>query len=280
MIRNACRGIAAVTIALASTFVTAPALHAGEAPAQKPLALSEVVPALEAKDLDGGAWRLADARLVTPETALEGVLAAARKLGATDPKATDEIGSSPAFKAGDAKDPAKVAALARAAGGPLGLVADEATVTGWKTFADAAAWVAAGAKAPLVLVCWSPACPTSKMYESRLVEVATRTGARMILIASNATDSEEASRARVAEVKLPFRVLVDADQRLTDMLGGRKTPHVFVLDATGALRYAGGIDDDAASTKEADKRVSWLRNAVVSLTEGRAPDVLLTTPKG
>lgn len=273
-------GLAALAIALASTLVTSPALHAGDAPAPKPLALAEVAPALEAKDLDGGAWRLADARLVTPEKALEDVLAAARKLGATDPKPTDEIGTSPAFRTGDAKDPAKVAALARAAGGPLGLVTDDATVAGWTTFADAAAWVAAGAKAPLALVCWSPACPTSRMYEQRLVEIATSTGARMILIASNATDSEEASRTRVADAKLPFRVLLDADQRVTDVLGGRKTPHVFVLDATGALRYAGGIDDDAASTKGADKRATWLRDALVSLTEGRAPNVLLTTPKG
>jgi len=275
-----CRGIAALAIALAASMVAAPVLHAGEEPSRKSLALSEVAPALEAKDLDGGVWRLADARLVTPETALEGVLAAARKLGATEQKATDEIGTSPAFQAGDAKDPAKVAALARAVGGPLGLVADETTVAGWKTFADAAAWVVAGAKAPLVLVCWSPSCPTSKLYEPRLVEIAARTGARMVLIASNATDSVEASRARVTEVKLPFRVLVDADQRLTDVLGGRRTPHVFVLDATGALRYAGGIDDDSTSAKEEGNRATWLRDAVVSLTEGRAPNVLLTTPKG
>ena len=275
-----CAGPTARVLGLAAlvTTLALPAL-AGE-PSRKPMALAEVAPALEAKDLDGATWRLADARLVTSGRAEEAVLSAARGLGETEPKATDELGTLATLRKGDGLDPEKVAALARAVGRPLGLVAGEATTAGWKTLADVAAWAEAGAKAPLVLVCWSPGCPTSRMYEQRLVEIATGAGARLVLVASNATDSDEACRARVKEAKLPFRVLLDPDQAITDVLGGRKTPHAFVLDATGALRYAGGVDDDAASSRPPDRRASWLRDAVVALTEGRMPDVLMTSPKG
>src|SRR5262249_32120319 len=43
--------------------------------------------------------------------------------------------------------------------------------------------------------------------------------------------------------KLPFPVLKDADQKVADLFGAKRTPEAFVVDATGAVRYRGRIDD-------------------------------------
>jgi hypothetical protein len=102
----------------------------------------------------------------------------------------------------------------------------------------------------------------------------------MYLVASNATDAADDIKSYVETKELPFRVLLDGEQKLTDVFGGKRTPHVFVLDAKNVLRYAGTVDNDAPMTEPEEKRVAYLDLALGALAEGRLPEILMTTPVG
>lgn len=272
--------LAAAPVALAGDPPATPAPNPGPAPGDV-LAIGEKAPDLTATDLEGKPFALATARAVTADDALAAVNAAAKTMGATAAlAATDGLEKVPGLKDDAGLVKAKVAALAVAAGRTHGLVADETTVAEWKTVGDVATWVGKAADAPIVFVCWSPKCPTSKLFEERLVAAAARRGARMYLVASNATDAADDLKSYVETKELPFRVLVDAEQKLTDVFGGKRTPHVFVLDAKNVLRYGGTVDNDAPMTEAEEKRISYLDLALAALGEGRLPEILLTTPVG
>lgn len=270
----------AVALVTGLTILAAASARAEEAQARRPLGIGETLPTFEAKDVDGRAFDLAKARAVTPEQALAAVAGVAKARGAADVTRETRLDAIPGLAKGAARDPEATQAFLGDVGRPFGLVADAAKATAWATLGDVAAWVEGAGKAPLLLVAWSSTCPTCKLYEERLVTMATATGARVYLLASNWNDEDAQIRTAVAERKIPFPVLLDRDQRVTDVLGGRKTPHVFAFDATNVLRYAGGIDSDPALQEEESKRATWLADALRALADGRSFDVLLTTPKG
>jgi thiol-disulfide isomerase/thioredoxin len=254
----------------------------GDDPTPGPsLEIGETLPAFQAPDLDGRVFDFGKARSAGAEEALAAVAEAAKACGATGVTRETALDAIPGLAKDGAADAEARRTFAGAVGRPFGLVPDPEKVAAWKTAGDAAAWVEGAAKAPIVFVAWSSGCPTCRMYEERLAAAASSTGSRVYLLACNWNDPDEAIRAAVTERKLPFPVLIDRDQKVTGVLGGRKTPHVFVLDATNTLRYAGAIDNDAALQGDPAKRAEWMKDALAALAEGRSSfDVLLTTPKG
>jgi|GEM_PF-2253640 len=285
------RSALVTALALVPAAIAAPSARAADAPpvaappvaapAVRPLAVGEKAPDFTAADLDGKPFALATARTITAADALAAVNAAARTLGAKADLAADAaLTTIPDLQGGDGLVPSKVVALGNAAGRVHGLVADEASVAAWKTVGDVVAWVEGAAAAPIVFVCWSPKCPTSKLYEERLFATVARRGARVYALGSNATDSADDLKGYVETKELPLRVLVDAEQKVTDVFGGKRTPHVFVLDGKNFLRYAGTIDSDAPMTEAEEKRIAYLDLALAALGEGRLPEILMTTPVG
>ena len=246
----------------------------------KGLSIGDAAPAMEAKDLDGKAWSLADARSIPHERALAAVLDAAKAFGSADAKPEDAIDRLPGVIRGSAVDPAKRLAFVQAAGHAFGLIASTATTQAWKALAEVVAWIEGSAAAPIVLMCWASGCPTAELYEERVAEAFATTKARLFMLACDANDPDRSIRKKVDEDHVPYRILMDKEQRLTDVLGGRRTPHVFLFDEKNVLRYAGSIDNDPASTEPAGKRAEWLKEALLAVTEGRSVDVLLTAPKG
>ena len=58
------------------------------------------------------------------------------------------------------------------------------------------------------------------------------------------------ANAYLAEVKAkPTAYLLDPDGKAGHAYGARTTPHMYVIDAEGNLRYAGGIDSIASADK-------------------------------
>jgi hypothetical protein len=193
------------------------------------------------------------------------------------PKETDAIESVPGAK----DDPEKRAAFLQHAARPSGLLARGKAVEGLKTLGEVADWIVTASGAPLVFMEWSTKCPTSRGYEERLLGIIERTGARLYLLASNQvgeTDAEVKDYVEAAEI--PFPVLLDREQVACNCLGGKRTPHVFLLDAKNALRYQGAIDNDPGEEKEPAQRAHWLEDAIRSLVEAREVNVLMTSPKG
>ena len=128
----------------------------------------------------------------------------------------------------------------------------------------------AGAK--LVIVdFWSTKCPVSRAYEGRLKAIAedyASKGVKVVAVMSNQTESASDVKAYLAETPLPYPVLIDAGSKIADLYGGQTTPHVFVVDPSGKIRYTGGIDDGA---KAPDTPKPLLRDALDALLAGKEP---------
>ena len=261
--------------ALASLGVAAVAAE----PGSRPYAVGDAVADFTATDAEGVAFSLAKAREVTAADAHAAVVAAAKAAGATaEPKAEDSVGSLPGVRKGDTVDSQAVLAFVRAAGRPFGLRASEKTAAGLATIGDVEAWIVGAAQAPIVLAFWSPKCPAVKEYRERFEAVVEESGARAFVVASNFND--DAATVKAAAAEQGWRAFVDADARVADLFGAKRTPHVFVLDAKNRLRYAGAIDDDQHMQKPEAARTNWLADALASVSRERPLAVLMTEPVG
>lgn len=103
-----------------------------------------------------------------------------------------------------------------------------------------------------VLLFVSAQCPCSQGYDARFKAFAEAYSSRKVrFLAINAGADETVADAEAHRVRagFPFPVLKDTDLLLTDRIGAKVTPEVFVLDDDGAVRYSGRLDD----SRDADK---------------------------
>lgn len=131
----------------------------------------------------------------------------------------------------------------------------------------------------MVLNFWSADCPHCKRLDERIVLL--RPGwadrVRVWWIAPN--DCEDAaSLRRAARRRAASPVLRDAGQAIADRLGAQTTPHLFVIDALGMLRYAGAPDDVTLRHRVATR--DYLGGAVDALLRDESPDPGSTAPYG
>lgn len=131
----------------------------------------------------------------------------------------------------------------------------------------------------LVLCFWSAECPHSARADRAVAEMALAWGGAVQVwpIAPNGNESEERIRSIAQERGLPV-VLLDRDQRAGRLLGALTTPHVFLADDCGVLRYRGAVDDVGFGRPTPTR--SYLGEAVASLLAGRGPDPAETAPFG
>jgi peroxiredoxin len=80
---------------------------------------------------------------------------------------------------------------------------------------------------------------------------------------------------------LPTAVLLDPTGAVGRLYAAKTTPHMYVIDKQGALRYMGGIDS-IASTDEADvaRAEPYLKEAMLAVALGDAPPHAVTKPYG
>jgi peroxiredoxin len=79
----------------------------------------------------------------------------------------------------------------------------------------------------------------------------------------------------------PTAALLDPDGKVGRAYGARTTPHMFVIDPAGTVRYAGAIDDKR-STNPADVKTAnnYVAQALAELGGGKAVTVSSTPPYG
>jgi hypothetical protein len=249
--------------------------------AVKPYAIGDVVEGVVAKDVEGKEFSLATARATTAEKALEAVKAAAKAAGATDPKPEDPIDGLSSLKGEGGVDAAKRLEWVRALGHEHGLVPGEEAAGKMKTLADAAKWLEASATAPIVFMCWKSTCPTTQTYKDRIVSLFGAGTARLYVLEVDAKEDDATVKGYVSGNELGWRVLDDRQLKITARFGGRKTPHMFVLDAKNALRYAGAIDDQFhGKDRSAEDATPFLASALEAVAKGTAPWVQQTEPVG
>ena len=134
---------------------------------------------------------------------------------------------------------------------------------------------------------WSIVCPYEKLAEPKCIAIQNEYADKgVVQIAINANQGELKGGAPYASLRehaekagVNFLVTVDPGNIVTDVFGGQSTPHCFVIDRDGILRYAGALDDDPRGSKGA-AAVSYVRDALDAVLAGRAVGTPTTEPYG
>ncbi|MDX2041301.1 MAG: TlpA family protein disulfide reductase [Acidobacteriota bacterium] len=122
---------------------------------------------------------------------------------------------------------------------------------------------------PTIVAFISARCPISNLYTARIKAVAddyTKRGVNFVAINSSADETVDEVRAHAEENKLGFTILKDDGNVIADAYAAERTPKVYVVDAEGALRYRGRIDNsqNIRLAKQHD-----LRSALDELLSGK-----------
>ena len=148
-------------------------------------------------------------------------------------------------------------------------------------------------KGKIVVLEWNnPECPfVGKHYGSgnmqRQQADATAAGVIWLTINSSATGKQgdidgAAANAYIAKVGAKQSAyLLDPTGRVGHLYGARTTPHMFVIDKAGVLRYMGGIDSIASTDKDDIARATqYVPQALAELKAGKPVSVTTSPPYG
>lgn len=104
-------------------------------------------------------------------------------------------------------------------------------------------------KGKIVVLDWvNPQCPVCKgahedgRVQKMLDEFKTEGVVFLGVNSSHFTTAEENKKA-LEKYKVEYPVLLDVDGKVGKSYDARTTPHLFVIDTEGVLRYSGAIDD-------------------------------------
>ncbi|MBX3412957.1 MAG: redoxin domain-containing protein [Pirellulales bacterium] len=89
-------------------------------------------------------------------------------------------------------------------------------------------------------------CPLVRLYTPRLEQLAAdyrAQGVQLVAIDANVQDTPAELADFAQQLKVKFPLLIDADGKVADLFGAKRTPEVFVLDRERVVRYHGRIDD-------------------------------------
>lgn len=116
---------------------------------------------------------------------------------------------------------------------------------------------------------WSCECPQSERTDRAILPALVQWQDVVLLtVASNRNESVGAIKAAAETRQLPA-VLLDRNCRVADQLEAQTTPHVFVLDRGGILRYRGAVDNLTFRRRLPTR--FFLVEAVESLLKGQLP---------
>ena len=94
----------------------------------------------------------------------------------------------------------------------------------------------------------------------------------------NGLEAEKLTSDRKAQ---PTTVLLDPKGDLGKLYGASTTPHMYVIDQAGLLRYMGGIDDKpSASAASLTGARAYVREAVDAILASRPVEVASSRPYG
>ncbi len=117
---------------------------------------------------------------------------------------------------------------------------------------------------------WSCECPHSERTDKAIMAmfVQWRDDVVMLSIAANRNENIEAVKT-AANARRLQKVMLDANCSVADLYEAQTTPHVFVIDRDGILRYRGAVDN--VTFRQRIPTRFFLDEAVESLLEGNLP---------
>ena len=144
---------------------------------------------------------------------------------------------------------------------------------------------------PVVLEWNNPGCPfVRKHYNGNmqaLQKAFTTQGVVWLAINSTEEDSvdhmgaEQLARWMADKGASPTATLLDPDGRVGRAYGARVTPHMYIVNAQGALAYAGGIDSiPSARMADIEKATNYVRQGLDELLAGKPLSTPTSQPYG
>lgn len=109
-------------------------------------------------------------------------------------------------------------------------------------------------------------CPYSLQQDPVIRKVCadySKKGVAFLGINSNKQESAPEVARHQKDTKLGFPVLKDWDNKVADLFKATHTPHIYVIDAKGVLRYTGSIEPQRG------EKTPYLRNALDDLLAGK-----------
>ncbi|MFO0826888.1 MAG: redoxin domain-containing protein [Phycisphaerales bacterium] len=146
---------------------------------------------------------------------------------------------------------------------------------------DGKDWSLTDAKGKIVVLEWiNPECPVCQrcMKDGTVGNTVSQVKAVFpdaVYVAINSSAASKSSldgtAKYLADNKMTIPALLDTDGKVGMLYGARTTPHCFVIDASGVLRYEGAIDDNE---KGAGAKMNYVVNAVKQIKAGEtvSPD--------
>jgi peroxiredoxin len=126
---------------------------------------------------------------------------------------------------------------------------------------------------------WSAECPWAKRFDDSVSAMLEKWGEEVVLLQVAANANETIGQITlVAEERELAPILLDNDQAVARMFGAFTTPHVYVIDREGILRYQGAWDD--VKFRQPEPTINYLEQAVDALLAGKLPDPDSADPYG
>ena len=131
----------------------------------------------------------------------------------------------------------------------------------------------------VILNFWSCECPHSERTDRQLMAmyVQWQDDVALLPVAANRIETPEAIVAAARTRHLPL-VLMDREHAVADLYQAVTTPHIFLVDRDGILRYTGAVDDVSFRQKRPTR--FFLDEAVEALLDGVLPAVTETPAYG
>jgi len=133
----------------------------------------------------------------------------------------------------------------------------------------------------VVINFWSCTCPITAEYEDRIGRIGkeyAEKGVVLVGIDSNFNEPKEEIVETTKGRGIEHPILLDLEGKVAGLLGARTTPHVFVVDAKGVLRYMGHVDN--RKKPGSDGRIAYLQDALEALVRGEEVKITKTDPHG
>jgi len=136
----------------------------------------------------------------------------------------------------------------------------------------------------IVVLEWTnPECPfVQRHYAARTMQKTLEgfAGKKVVWLAVDSTshNTPERSKSWKSQQGFPYPILQDSSGTAGHAYGAKTTPHMFVIDEKGILRYAGGIDDDPRGRSATP--TNYVEKAVNALAVGQPVSPSTSDPYG
>ncbi len=126
---------------------------------------------------------------------------------------------------------------------------------------------------------WSAECPHSERTDRYLVTLLERWSGEVVMLSVAANQNESTPMvAEVAKARCVPTVLIDEEHIVADLYEALTTPHVFLIDREGILRYRGAVDNITFRQRDATR--FFVPEAVEALLHDRSPELTETPAYG